>query len=72
MKHLNTNIKKLRQFKGMRQEDLAKYLGCSMRTIVQWEAGRMRPTVDKLILLCDLFKISLDKLVREEVEFGVI
>lgn len=72
MKHLKTNIKKLRLFKGMRQEDLAKTIGCSMQTVVQWEAGRMRPTVDKLILLCDLFGISLDKLVREKIEFGVI
>lgn len=37
-------IKQIRKDKELSQEELAKVLGCSARTIREWESGRSRPS----------------------------
>jgi len=54
----------LRKEKGFSQEQLAEKIGISRQAIAKWEVGQSYPDLDNLITLSDLFKISIDKLVR--------
>lgn len=57
-------LQSLRKQKGMSQEKLAEIIGVSRQAVAKWEVGCSYPEVDKLILLSDLFRISIDKLVK--------
>lgn len=58
------NLHYLRKRDKVTQEDLADKLGVSRQSVSKWETGEAYPETDKLILLCDIFKVSLDELVR--------
>lgn len=55
----------LRKEKGLSQESLAEAIGISRQAVAKWEVGQSYPEVDKLIALSNLFKISIDKLVKD-------
>jgi len=55
----------LRKEKGLSQENLAESIGISRQAVARWEAGLSYPDLDKLISLSNLFKISIDKLVKD-------
>jgi transcriptional regulator with XRE-family HTH domain len=55
----------LRKQKGISQEKLAEKIGISRQAVAKWEIGKSYPDMDKLIILSDLFKISIDKLVKD-------
>jgi transcriptional regulator with XRE-family HTH domain len=44
------------------QAKVAKALGISAPSVAQWEIGRSRPTVDKLVQLAALYRVSLAEL----------
>lgn len=52
----------LRKEKGLTQEGFAEALGVSRQAIAKWEAGLSYPEVDKLIVISNLFQISIDNL----------
>lgn len=54
----------LRKTKGWSQENLADYLDVSRQSVSKWESGSSMPDLAKLIVLADLFSVSLDELVR--------
>ncbi len=56
-------LAKFRIEADMTQENLAEKCHVSRQAIVKWEHGDSIPTLDKLILLADIFNISLDELV---------
>lgn len=56
----------LRRERGLSQENLAESIGISRQAIAKWESGKSYPDVNNLIQLSDLFKVSIDKLVRDE------
>lgn len=55
----------LRKEKGMSQEKLAEKIGISRQAVAKWETGQSYPDMDKLVALSDLFRISIDKLVKD-------
>ncbi len=57
----------LRNRDGLSQEDLAEKLSVSRQTVSKWEMDQAYPRVDKMVLLCDLFHISTDELLRQEI-----
>jgi len=59
----------LRRKRGLSQENLTEIIGMSRQAIAKWEDGRSYPDVNNLIQISDLFKVSIDKLVRDE-EYG--
>ncbi len=62
-------IKELRDEKKLTQRQLAKEIGVSNVTVMQWENGIITPKLDKLIKLSDYFGVSIDYLVgRDERE----
>ncbi|MFZ7120036.1 MAG: helix-turn-helix domain-containing protein [Eubacteriaceae bacterium] len=61
-------LKILRKREGLSQEKLAEELKVSRQAVSKWESGYSYPEIDKLIVLSDLFKISLDDLVKDKNE----
>lgn len=57
------NLKRLRTQAGMTQADLARSLGVSVRSVAFYEADERHPDFDGLLVLADLFDVSLDFLV---------
>lgn len=68
----NEKLITLRKSKKLSQEDLANELGVARQTISKWELGETTPEMDKLIKISEIFKISLDDLVKEELEADII
>lgn len=65
---LNDKIFEYRKANNWSQEELAEKLNVSRQTISKWETGKAVPELDKLIALANLFDISIDVLVKEEVD----
>lgn len=63
---LGKRIAALRGKNKLSQGDLAEKLNVSRQSVSKWETDASIPELDKLIQLSDLFRISLDELVREE------
>lgn len=61
---LSDNLQLLRQQHGLSQEALADQLHVARQTISKWETGQVVPELSSLVILCDLYRISLDRLVR--------
>jgi transcriptional regulator with XRE-family HTH domain len=59
----STNLKFLRERKGISQTDLARSLELSRTTLIGYEKS-VQPPFPKLIRIAEYFKISLDALVR--------
>ena len=57
----------LRKEKGFSQEELAGRLDVTRQTVSKWELGDSTPDLEKLVLLAELFEISLDELVLDKV-----
>ena len=55
-------LKSLRLSHNLKQQDLALKLLVHQSNISDWENGISRPEYENLILLADLFDVSLDEL----------
>lgn len=61
--NLGKNIQKNRRLLNLSQEELAEKCEVSRQAVTKWEMDESIPTIDKLIVLADIFDISLDELV---------
>ena len=61
-------LKQYRLQEGLSQEQLAEKIGVSRQAITKWETKRGLPDVENMIILAELFKLTLDELVLEEVK----
>ena len=52
-------IKRLRKEKGWTAEELAEKIYCSPKTISSWETGVRMPSLDMLVCLSELFRVSV-------------
>ncbi|MGX7024103.1 helix-turn-helix domain-containing protein [Vagococcus hydrophili] len=48
------------------QESVAEKIHVSRQTISNWETGRTLPDIKSLVMLSDIYDISLDKLLKED------
>ena len=64
--NVSKNLQFLRKREQITQEELADRLGVSRQSVSKWETGEAEPETDKLIVLCDIFGVSLDELVRSD------
>lgn len=62
---LGEKILNLRKARGWSQEELADRAGVSRQAVSRWESGSAKPDADKIIVICDLFGISADYLLRD-------
>lgn len=60
---LKDSLKAMRVERSITQEQLAKKLNISLKTISHWETGYTEPSITQLIAIADLYSISLDELV---------
>lgn len=64
--NIGDKIKTERIKQGWTQEQLAKRLTVSRSAVSGWEIGRNYPDLEMIIVLSDLFDISLDNWLRED------
>lgn len=69
---LAEKIQYLRKKQGISQECLAEKCGVSRQSVSRWEADIALPEMDKLLLLSNIFGVSLDVLMRDELEIGTV
>ena len=69
---LSEKIIELRKNKGMTQEELAELCNVSRQSISKWEADIALPELDKLLILSGTFGVSLDVLVKDELELNSV
>ena len=65
---LNAQIKKYRTELNLSQEELAEKVYVTRQTISNWENGKSYPDIHSLLLLSSLFNVSLDQLIKGDVE----
>lgn len=59
---------KLRKEKGLSQEALAEKLNTTRQAVSKWENGQGFPETEKLIMIGNVFEVSLDYLLKETAE----
>lgn len=65
---LGKQIKKYRNELGLSQDALAEKIYVSRQTISNWENDKNYPDVNSLVLLSEVFKVSIDNLIKGDVE----
>lgn len=65
---ISSQIKKYRHAVDMSQEALAESVYVTRQTVSNWENGKSYPDIHSLLMLCELFNISLDILVKGDIK----
>ena len=60
------NLLRLRQKKGLKQQEVATGTGLSLRGYQNYERGQREPSLSTLIALADFYDLPLDELVCRE------
>lgn len=68
----NEKLVNLRRKHNLSQEQVAEKLKVARQTISKWELGETTPEMDKLIIMSELYNITLDELIKEENEGKVV
>ena len=69
---LSQKIKELRKTNGMTQEELASICNVSRQSISKWEADIALPETEKLLLLGETFRVSMDTLLKDELTLNEV
>lgn len=64
MKEMGSFLQSLRKSKGLTQQELADMLNVSNKTVSKWENGLGIPEMSTLLLLADLYEVSVDDILR--------
>ncbi len=67
---LSEKIQALRKDRGYSQEDLAAICNVSRQSISKWEADIALPETEKLILLSNLFQVTIDVLLKDDLSIN--
>ena len=67
MSQAGQNLKYLRKLRGWTQEEFAVKLGIKRSLIGAYEEERAEPRIDVLEVVCDIFKLTLDDILRKDV-----
>lgn len=65
---LSEKLYNLRRKQGLSQESLAEKLDCSRQVISKWENGTTSPDAEMLKRYSELFGISIDYLIKDDIE----
>ena len=68
---LSDKIMYLRKKNGWSQENLAERLNVSRQSVSKWESGASVPDLDKILLLSQIFEVSTDLLLKDELEIHI-
>ncbi len=62
----NQNLKYLRKLRGWTQEEFAQKIRIKRSLLGAYEEGRAEPRIDVLEVVCDIFKLTLDDILRKD------
>ncbi len=65
---LADKIMRLRKRQGWSQEELASRLNVSRQSVSKWESAMSVPELDKILMLSQLFGVTTDYLLKDELE----
>ena len=65
---IGSQIRKLRNALGLSQEELAEKIYVTRQTISNWENEKSYPDIHSLLALSSIFEISLDQLIKGDIE----
>ena len=65
---LGKQIRKYRQEAQLSQEELAERIYVSRQTVSNWENDKSYPDVNSLVLLSETFQVSLDNLIKGDID----
>lgn len=60
------NLKALRAIKGVTQQEVCSYIGCSAVVYSRYETGEREPSLDMVVRLADYFGVTTDCLLGRE------
>jgi len=66
----NEKLKQLRKKQKISQEELAAQLNVSRQAVSKWEGGQGYPETDKLLMISNIFGVSLDYLLKDSCDNG--
>ena len=69
---ISEKLQLLRSKTGMSQEELAERLGISRQSISKWESGQSVPDLKKLIILSEIYNVTIDSLVKDGDEYDML
>ena len=62
--YIGKNITELRKQHNLTQEQLAEKCGVSRQAVTKWESGESEPNIERLVMLADVFKVTIDEIVK--------
>ena len=65
---IGSQIRKYRNAQKLSQEELAEKIYVTRQTISNWENKKSYPDIHSLLLLSSVFEISLDRLIKGDIE----
>lgn len=60
-------LKEIRKKEGLSQDQLAEKIGVSRQAITKWETGKGLPDVENMVIIAEIFKLTLGELLRDSV-----
>jgi transcriptional regulator with XRE-family HTH domain len=69
---LSEKIIELRKVNGLTQEELASICNVSRQSISKWEADIALPEIEKLLILGENFRVSMDVLLKDELTLSEV
>lgn len=66
--NIGEQINNLRKQHGLSQDDFLNLFNVSRQTISNWENGKSYPDLEMIIKVSDYFKISIDELLKNDVQ----
>ena len=64
---ISEKIKQIRNKEGLTQEQFSEKINVSRNAVAKWETNRGYPDIQNLISISEFFYISLDELVKDDV-----
>ena len=64
---ISEKIKQIRNKEGLTQEQFSEKINVSRNAVARWETNRGYPDIQNLISISEVFYISLDELVKDDV-----
>ena len=63
MNVVSNSIKKLREERGMTQDELAEKLNVTRQAVSNWETGKTQPDIETLTRLAEIFDVSVERII---------
>lgn len=67
--YFSKNLKSIREFKKISQQDIAEKMNIDRSTIGYWENGKADPTMANVLKLADVLNVDIITLIGGELEF---